>query len=68
LKSCIGNGTVELSYGTAAKQVQWRRDKVQELCSKGYNQERYQVLEVGLARIEMYQFEKSSQNQRQKIH
>ncbi|MFL6456120.1 MAG: hypothetical protein ACJ71G_04025 [Nitrososphaeraceae archaeon] len=23
------------------QQVQWRRDKVQELCSKGYSKERY---------------------------
>jgi hypothetical protein len=33
-------------------QVQWRRDKVQELCSKGYSQrEISQVLQVGLATI-----------------
>jgi Trp operon repressor len=32
-------------------QEQWRRDKVQELCSKGYSQrEISQVLQVGLAR------------------
>jgi hypothetical protein len=31
-------------------QVQWRRDKVQELCGKGYTQrEISQVLQVGLA-------------------
>jgi Trp operon repressor len=38
------------------QQVQWRRDKVQELCSKGYSQrEIYQVLQVGLAtEIEIY--------------
>ena len=31
------------------QQVQWRRDKVQELCSKGYSQrEISQVLQVGL--------------------
>src|ERR687886_185443 len=31
-------------------QVQWRRDKVQELCSKGYSQrEISQILKVGLA-------------------
>jgi Trp operon repressor len=31
-------------------QVQWRRDKVQELCSKGYSQrEISQALQVGLA-------------------
>jgi transposase len=33
-------------------QVQWRRDKVQELCSKGYSQrEISQVLQAGLATI-----------------
>jgi hypothetical protein len=33
-------------------QVQWRRDKVQELCSKGYNQrEISQTLQVGLATV-----------------
>jgi hypothetical protein len=33
-------------------QVQWRRDKVQELCSKGYRQrEISQVLQVGLATV-----------------
>ena len=32
------------------QQVQWRRDKVQELCSKGYSQrEISQVLQIGLA-------------------
>jgi transposase len=31
-------------------QIEWRRDKVQELCSKGYSQrEISQVLQVGLA-------------------
>ena len=31
-------------------QVEWRRDKVQELCSKGYSQrEISQVLQIGLA-------------------
>ncbi|MFL6320352.1 MAG: hypothetical protein ACJ72Q_07760 [Nitrososphaeraceae archaeon] len=30
--------------------MQWRRDKVQELCSKGYSQrEISQILQVGLA-------------------
>jgi Trp operon repressor len=34
------------------QQVQWRRDKVQELCSKGYSQrEISQILQVGLATI-----------------
>ena len=32
--------------------VQWRRDKVQELCSKGYSQrEISQILQVGLATV-----------------
>ena len=32
------------------QQVQWRRDKVQELCSKGYSQrEVSNILQVGLA-------------------
>ena len=34
------------------QQVQWRRDKVQELCSKGYSQrEIVQMLQVGLATV-----------------
>lgn len=34
------------------QQVQWRRDNVQELCSKGYSQrEISQVLQVGLATV-----------------
>jgi Trp operon repressor len=34
------------------EQVQWRRDKVQELCSKGYSQrETSQRLKVGLATV-----------------
>src|SRR5919198_271321 len=33
-------------------QVEWRRDKVQELCSKGYSQrEISQVLQIGLATV-----------------
>jgi Trp operon repressor len=33
-------------------QVQWRREKVQELCSKGYSQrEISQILQVGLATV-----------------
>ena len=33
-------------------QVQWRRDKVQELCSKGYSQrEISQTLQIGLATV-----------------
>jgi Trp operon repressor len=34
------------------QQLEWRRDKVQELCSKGYSQrEIFQVLQVGLATV-----------------
>src|ERR671937_579276 len=34
------------------EQVQWRRDKVQELCSKGHSQrEISQVLQIGLATV-----------------
>jgi Trp operon repressor len=34
------------------QQLQWRRDKVQELCSKGYSQrEISHMLQVGLATI-----------------
>jgi hypothetical protein len=34
------------------QQVEWRRDKVQEFCSKGYSQrEISQVLQVGLATV-----------------
>jgi Trp operon repressor len=34
------------------QQIQWRRDKVQELCSKGYNQRQIsQVLQVGLGTV-----------------
>jgi hypothetical protein len=34
------------------QQTEWRRDKVQELCSKGYNQrEISQVLQIGLATV-----------------
>jgi Trp operon repressor len=33
--------------------IQWRRDKVQELCSKGYSQrEISQILQVGLATVD----------------
>jgi hypothetical protein len=39
-------------YKEQQSQVQWRRDKVQELCSKGYSQrEISQVLQVGLATV-----------------
>jgi Trp operon repressor len=59
LKSCTGNGTFELSYvqqqnQEQQQQVQWRRDKVQELCSKGYSQrEISQILQVGVATVNM---------------
>jgi Trp operon repressor len=34
------------------QQVEWRRDRVQELCSKGYSQrEISQVLQVGVATV-----------------
>jgi hypothetical protein len=33
------------------QQVQWRRDKVQELCSKVYSQR--EILQVGLATIDI---------------
>jgi transposase len=34
------------------QQVQWRRDKVQELCSKGYSRrEISQILQVGLVTV-----------------
>jgi predicted transcriptional regulator len=34
------------------QQVEWRRDKVQELCSKGYSQrEISHILQVGLATV-----------------
>jgi Trp operon repressor len=34
------------------QQLQWRRDKVQELCSKGYSQrEISHMLQVGLATV-----------------
>ena len=34
------------------QQIQWRRDKVQELCSKGYSQrEISHALQVGLATV-----------------
>jgi Trp operon repressor len=34
------------------QQVEWRRDRVQELCSKGYSQREIpQVLQVGVATV-----------------
>ena len=33
-------------------QIQWRRDKIQELCSKGYSQREIpQMLQVGVATV-----------------
>jgi predicted transcriptional regulator len=41
-----------LSSEMERQQTEWRRDKVQELCSKGYSQrEISQVLQVGLATV-----------------
>jgi transposase len=40
------------------QQLQWRRDKVQELCSKGYSQrEASQILQVGLVTVNKSQEE-----------
>jgi Trp operon repressor len=42
----------DMEYEKNEQQVQWRRDKVQELCSKGYSQREISlVLQVGLAAI-----------------
>ncbi|MFL6392502.1 MAG: hypothetical protein ACJ71E_10715, partial [Nitrososphaeraceae archaeon] len=42
----------EMEQQNQEQQVQWRRDKVQELCSKGYSQrEISQILQVGLATV-----------------
>src|SRR5918911_561132 len=39
-------------YQEQQQMIQWRRDKVQELCSKGYSQrEISQILQVGLATV-----------------
>jgi predicted transcriptional regulator len=43
---------MEQQQNQEQQQIQWRRDKVQELCSKGYSQrEISQVLQVGLATV-----------------
>jgi predicted transcriptional regulator len=43
---------MEQQHQEQEQQVQWRRDKVQELCSKGYSQrEISQILQVGLATV-----------------
>ena len=53
------------------QQLQWRRDKVQELCSKGYSQ-REDITNsaswTGYCKQRYIVFEKSSQIQHQKIH
>src|ERR671932_667182 len=44
--------SVDMEQENQDQQVQWRRDKVQELCSKGYSQRKIsQVLQVGLATV-----------------
>jgi hypothetical protein len=43
---------VEQQQNQEQQHIQWRRDKVQELCSKGYSQrEISQILQVGLATV-----------------
>ena len=43
------------------QQVQWRRDKVQELCSKGYSQrEISQILRIGLDTVNRVALEEAS--------
>jgi len=49
----------EMEQQNQDRQVQWRRDKVQELCSKGYSQrEISKMLQVsnGTVKIEIYRF------------
>jgi hypothetical protein len=46
------SSAVEHQQNQEQQQIQWRRDKVQELCSKGYSQrEISQVMQVGLATV-----------------
>ena len=46
------SSVMEQQQNQQVQQVQWRRDKVQELCSKGYSQrEISQTLQVGLATV-----------------
>jgi Trp operon repressor len=46
------SSSMEQQQNQEQLQVQWRRDKVQELCSKGYSQrEISQILQVGLATV-----------------
>jgi Trp operon repressor len=51
-------------------QVQWRRDKVQELCSKGYSQREIpQILQVGLATVNRdISYLRNQAKTNQKIH
>jgi Trp operon repressor len=52
------------------QQVHWRRDKVQELCSKGYSQrETSQILQVGLATVNRdISYLRNQAKTNQKIH
>src|ERR671926_318191 len=46
------SSAMEQQQNQEQQQIQWRRDKVQELCSKGYSQrEISQTLQVGLADV-----------------
>src|ERR671926_456919 len=46
------SSAMEQQQNQEQQQIQWRRDKVQELCSKGYSQrEISQTLQVGLATV-----------------
>jgi Trp operon repressor len=46
------SSAMEQQQDQEQQQIQWRRDKVQELCSKGYSQrEVSQLLQVGLATV-----------------
>jgi hypothetical protein len=48
----LSSGMEQQNQEQQQQQVQWRRDKVQELCSKGYSQrEISQTLQVGLATV-----------------
>ncbi|MFL6459330.1 MAG: hypothetical protein ACJ71J_00005 [Nitrososphaeraceae archaeon] len=47
--------SLDMEQQNQEQQVQWRRDKVQDLCSKGYTQrEISQILQVGLATVNRY--------------
>jgi Trp operon repressor len=46
------SSSMEQQQNQEQLQMQWRRHKIQELCSKGYSQrEISQVLQVGLATV-----------------